>query len=726
MVTDLTPTLMWEIPDDEDDAISYFGRSNSYNNARSTFQIGLRRNFSSNGSELSRNSINSRSIEGYDVFVSSDVLFTNIDPIRIDSNYYTIPEDLLEDVEYFWKIVAIDDDGGQTESSVHSFWTNSQNTPPGEIDLLTPERDSVTGLRPLFSWTESTDSDLYDNVSYTIAYGSDVTELNYVDVDDELSNFLSDSLIDNTDYFWQVIATDYSGATYTTDLQSFQTNVENDNPEGFTLLSPDSGAVVQGLDQYLIWSPSTDLDGDEIEYEVFLNEQSIGVTNHNYMEVRDLLEDETYEWYVVASDSIGGSATSLTWFFIVNSENTPPSLFSLLSPTDESLFNTTEITFAWENSFDVDVHDSVTFQLQIEFGDSNMVFETTDTTYFVDGLLDNQIYYWSVTAHDINGGVTNNAGGPRMFIVNMENDAPSAVNLLAPIEGSTQSNLTPNFAWTLSSDPDPMDIVSYNLSWWQPFSTDIQSINLDSNGFTPTGYLIDNAIYQWRIQSEDILGLTSYSDTAYFYTDAYAEPPVNFSTISPVPDAQMSSTIVNFKWFSTIDPDPNDIISYRIAYSTDWSDTSTYVYTAEIEDTTMSLLLDNNLQYYWVAQAIDKDNFVVSSNYNTPNTFIIGTLSTEEELIPDEFALHQNYPNPFNPTTNISYDLPKNEHVSIVIYDVMGRNIRSLINEKKSAGYYRVYWDAKNDIGEPVSAGMYIYTIEAGEFRSVKKMVLLK
>ena len=188
----------------------------------------------------------------------------------------------------------------------------------------------------------------------------------------------------------------------------------------------------------------------------------------------------------------------------------------------------------------------------------------------------------------------------------------------------------------------------------------------------------------------------------------------------------MSSTIVNFKWFSTIDPDPNDIISYRIAYSTDWSDTSTYVYTAEIEDTTMSLLLDNNLQYYWVAQAIDKDNFVVSSNFNTPTTCIIGTLSTEKELIPDEFALHQNYPNPFNPTTNISYDLPKNEHVSIVIYDVMGRNIRLLINEKKSAGYYRVYWDAKNDIGEPVSAGMYIYTIEAGEFRSVKKMVLLK
>ena len=70
-------------------------------------------------------------------------------------------------------------------------------------------------------------------------------------------------------------------------------NAENDNPEGFALLSPDSGSVVQGLEQYLIWLPSTDLDGDTVEYEVFIDNQSIGVTNHNYMEVRDLVDDVT-------------------------------------------------------------------------------------------------------------------------------------------------------------------------------------------------------------------------------------------------------------------------------------------------------------------------------------------------------------------------------------------------------------------------------------------------
>ena len=135
---------------------------------------------------------------------------------------------------------------------------------------------------------------------------------------------------------------------------------------------------------------------------------------------------------------------------------------------------------------------------------------------------------------------------------------------------------------------------------------------------------------------------------------------------------------------------------------------------------------NNTLQYFWVASHIDKDDFVVSSNYNTPNTFIIGTLSTKENLIPDEFALHQNFLNPFIPTTTILCILPNEDGVSVIIFDVVDRKIRSLINQNQSAGYHRIPWDAKNDLGEPVFAGMYIYILHAGDHRSVKKMVLLK
>ena len=101
-------------------------------------------------------------------------------------------------------------------------------------------------------------------------------------------------------------------------------------------------------------------------------------------------------------------------------------------------------------------------------------------------------------------------------------------------------------------------------------------------------------------------------------------------------------------------------------------------------------------------------------------------LSAMEDLVPAEFALHQNYPNPFNPTTQIKFDLAEDGLVSIKIYDVMGRQLKTLVNSVKTAGYHSIQWDATNDLGEGVSAGMYIYMIQAGDFVSTKKMVLLK
>tara|TARA_B110000014_G_scaffold104900_1_gene71992 strand:- start:2216 stop:3118 length:903 start_codon:yes stop_codon:yes gene_type:complete len=101
--------------------------------------------------------------------------------------------------------------------------------------------------------------------------------------------------------------------------------------------------------------------------------------------------------------------------------------------------------------------------------------------------------------------------------------------------------------------------------------------------------------------------------------------------------------------------------------------------------------------------------------------------STEKSPnIPLSYFLYQNHPNPFNPTTRINYKLPANEFVSIYIIDIMGREIKSLVNTNQAAGFKSVQWDATNNLGQSVSAGMYIYTIQAGEFRQTKKMVLLK
>ena len=101
-------------------------------------------------------------------------------------------------------------------------------------------------------------------------------------------------------------------------------------------------------------------------------------------------------------------------------------------------------------------------------------------------------------------------------------------------------------------------------------------------------------------------------------------------------------------------------------------------------------------------------------------------LSTDGDIIPDVYALHQNYPNPFNPVTTLRYDLPEDAMVTITIYDLMGRRIRTLINMDQTAGYRSIHWNATNDLGQAVSAGMYIYTIQAGDFMQTRKMVLLK
>jgi len=94
---------------------------------------------------------------------------------------------------------------------------------------------------------------------------------------------------------------------------------------------------------------------------------------------------------------------------------------------------------------------------------------------------------------------------------------------------------------------------------------------------------------------------------------------------------------------------------------------------------------------------------------------------TEEELIPKEYTLYQNYPNPFNPTTTIKYDLPNVDDVSLIIYDILGRKIKELVNTRQQAGRYEVRFDASN-----LASGIYIYQLITEDYVNAKKMILLK
>ena len=91
-----------------------------------------------------------------------------------------------------------------------------------------------------------------------------------------------------------------------------------------------------------------------------------------------------------------------------------------------------------------------------------------------------------------------------------------------------------------------------------------------------------------------------------------------------------------------------------------------------------------------------------------------------------ELALHQNTPNPFNPSTTISFTLPERARVTLTVYDVQGRLVRTLVDEMAGEGYQERIWDGKDASGNPVGSGVYFYRLTAGDKTLTKKMVLLK
>jgi hypothetical protein len=204
----------------------------------------------------------------------------------------------------------------------------------------------------------------------------------------------------------------------------------------------------------------------------------------------------------------------------------------------------------------------------------------------------------------------------------------------------------------------------------------------------------------------------------------HSDPAMGYSTddIAPgVPEGLMAVLVddgIQLTWEMSAD---EDFQYFILEKSSDETFTEPQVF--ETIDTSFTdMEYEMNETYFYRIVAVDYAGNI--SDYS--ETVEATVLSIDIDQIPQVFALHQNYPNPFNPTTQIKYDLPEDALVNVTIYDMTGRIVRTLINMEQTSGYRSMQWNAANDAGQSVSAGLYLYTIQAGEFRQTKKMVLLK
>ena len=142
----------------------------------------------------------------------------------------------------------------------------------------------------------------------------------------------------------------------------------------------------------------------------------------------------------------------------------------------------------------------------------------------------------------------------------------------------------------------------------------------------------------------------------------------------------------------------------------------------KFEDTPLDMKLSESKFKTKVFSYDGKKNIELVNSDNNPIEGVTGKLTNESITnIPAEFALGQNYPNPFNPSTTINYELPASNFVTLKIYDLVGKEVATLVNEKLDAGRYTATFNGSN-----LASGMYFYKITAGEFTFVRKMVLIK
>ena len=260
-------------------------------------------------------------------------------------------------------------------------------------------------------------------------------------------------------------------------------------------------------------------------------------------------------------------------------------------------------------------------------------------------------------------------------------------------------------------------------------------VTVDTLHIVPANNWTGMALITVIVNGENGSDTTGFTLTVTPVNDLPEEFSVIYPTVSDTFSTHVDNdTLIQFTWGKSNDIDSE--ITYNLTIKLEFfGNTYTDIH-ENISDTTigissnsldplMNITSQEQAVFTYYVHASDEEYTIESDT----GSFVLSgsALWVDEELsVPKFYAIHQNYPNPFNPVTTLRYELPEQTHVNITIYDMLGRQVKTLINHTQDAGYRSVIWNATNDYGKPVSAGIYLYQIQAGEYMQTKKMVLLK
>ncbi len=224
-----------------------------------------------------------------------------------------------------------------------------------------------------------------------------------------------------------------------------------------------------------------------------------------------------------------------------------------------------------------------------------------------------------------------------------------------------------------------------------------------------------------------IFMVSAHTSDPLVYFESAIDSGYSVDNLAPaVPTGILASVngenTIELNWDSPVDDDFDYFRIYR-GLVPDFDPVGSEPIAESIDLIYIDSAVESDVTYYYRLSAVDF-NGNESEYSDAVSATTLATVGNSD--IPAEFALQQNYPNPFNPVTTLTYALPEKSMVRLTVHDVLGREVRSIVNRIQEPGYQAIHWDARDEMGKPVSAGVYIYRIQAGEFIQTKKMILLK
>lgn len=284
---------------------------------------------------------------------------------------------------------------------------------------------------------------------------------------------------------------------------------------------------------------------------------------------------------------------------------------------------------------------------------------------------------------------------------------PAAPTLSMPLDGAVNQPTTLTLNWNPSTSAETYRL---QVSTRADFSTTVVDDSTMTTTSRQVGLLANSTVYYWRVRAKNIGGTSAYSEIRHFTTIVQLPSPVIL--LSPASAAILPSGNVKFTWQKS----QPAVDRYWFEIATDSSmANSVKDSTLTAADTIKVVFELNNKQTYW--WRVRAGNVAGWGAFSEKRRFSIDVpVSVEEtETIPTEFSLSQNYPNPFNPSTMIKYDLAQQAEVKLEIFDMLGRHVRTLVDQRQQAGRYAITWDGRNEQGQSVASGTFIYQLRAGD-----------